>query len=144
MGHVIAVNLMLRSGRRADYGRHLHQLSKGDSGVPAGRLRNALSNHFGARQVFRDTDTINPGERFPRIVEKESSLGIAEAACAPVTDQLEQAHDGSLAPEFTILAVAWMLWRNKSSGASDARILNTQAATGGDDAEDFHLSHSDE
>jgi hypothetical protein len=44
-----------------------------DSGPYAGRLRDALSRHFGAEQVFRDIDTINPGERFPRIVEREVS-----------------------------------------------------------------------
>jgi hypothetical protein len=44
-----------------------------DSGPYAGRLRDALSGHFGAEQVFRDIDTIKPGERFPRIVEREVS-----------------------------------------------------------------------
>ena len=29
--------------------------------------RDTLSHHFGAEQVFRDIDTINPGERFPRV-----------------------------------------------------------------------------
>ncbi len=38
-----------------------------DSGPSAGRLRDTLSRHFGAEQVFRDIDTINPGERFPRM-----------------------------------------------------------------------------
>ena len=38
-----------------------------DSGPYAGRLRDALSHHFGAEQVFRDIDSINPGERFPRM-----------------------------------------------------------------------------
>src|SRR6476659_2567517 len=39
-----------------------------DSGPSAGRLRDTLCNHFGAEQVFRDINTIDPGERFPRIV----------------------------------------------------------------------------
>ena len=38
-----------------------------DSGLYAGRLRDTLSHHFGAEQVFRDIDSINPGERFPRM-----------------------------------------------------------------------------
>jgi hypothetical protein len=42
-----------------------------DSGPYAGRLRDALSHHFGANQVFRDIDRINPGERFPRVIEQE-------------------------------------------------------------------------
>ena len=42
-----------------------------DSGPYAGRLRDALSHHFGADQVFRDIDRINPGERFPRVIEQE-------------------------------------------------------------------------
>lgn len=36
-----------------------------DSGPYAGRLRDVLSHHFGADQVFRDIDSVNPGERFP-------------------------------------------------------------------------------
>ena len=45
-----------------------------DSGPYAGRLRDTLSNHFGAEQVFRDIDSINPGERFPRMIEQGSWL----------------------------------------------------------------------
>lgn len=41
-----------------------------DSGPYAGRLRDALSNHFGPSQVFRDIDRIRPGERFPRVIEQ--------------------------------------------------------------------------
>ena len=41
-----------------------------DSGPYAGRLRDALSNHFGPNQVFRDIDRIRPGERFPRVIEQ--------------------------------------------------------------------------
>ena len=44
-----------------------------DSGPWARSLRVALSNHFGPEQVFRDIDTINPGERFTRTVERELS-----------------------------------------------------------------------
>ena len=40
-----------------------------DSGPYAGRLRDTLSRHFGAEQVFRDIDRIDPGERFPRVLE---------------------------------------------------------------------------
>ena len=46
---------------------------RGDSGLYAGRLRDTLSHHFGAEQVFRDRDSITPGERFPRRVERELS-----------------------------------------------------------------------
>jgi hypothetical protein len=73
MGHVIAVNLKPRNGRRADMGGIFISYRREDSGPYAGRLRDALSHHFGAEQVFRDIDTINPGERFPRIVEREVS-----------------------------------------------------------------------
>jgi TIR domain len=41
-----------------------------DSGPYAGRLRDTLSSHFGVEQVFRDIDTISPGERFPRVIER--------------------------------------------------------------------------
>jgi len=44
-----------------------------DSGPYAGRLRDALIHHFGANQVFRDRDSITPGERFPTRVERELS-----------------------------------------------------------------------
>ncbi len=44
-----------------------------DSGPYAGRLRDTLSRHFGADQVFRDIDTIQPGERFPHVIEQEVS-----------------------------------------------------------------------
>ena len=53
-----------------------------DSGPYAGRLRDALSHHFGANQVFRDIDTINPGERFPRVIERE--VGSCEALLAVI------------------------------------------------------------
>jgi hypothetical protein len=36
---------------------------RNDSGPEAGRLRDALIRHFGANQVFRDRDSITPGER---------------------------------------------------------------------------------
>src|SRR6478672_4528343 len=51
-----------------------------DSGPYAGRLRDALSHHFGAEQVFRDIDRINPGERFPRVIEQE--VGSCDALLA--------------------------------------------------------------
>ena len=51
-----------------------------DSGPYAGRLRDALSHHFGAEQVFRDIDRINPGERFPRVIEQE--VGSCQALLA--------------------------------------------------------------
>jgi predicted ATPase len=41
-----------------------------DSGPYAGRLRDALSNRFGPDQIFRDLDRINPGERFPEVIER--------------------------------------------------------------------------
>src|ERR1700754_875571 len=46
---------------------------RADSGTHAGRLRGHLSSHFGAEQVFRDVNTINPGDRFPRVVEERIS-----------------------------------------------------------------------
>jgi hypothetical protein len=51
-----------------------------DSGPYAGRLRDTLSQHFGAEQVFRDIDSINPGERFPRLIEQE--VGSCDALLA--------------------------------------------------------------
>ena len=51
-----------------------------DSGPYAGRLRDALSRHFGAEQVFRDIDRINPGERFPRVIEQ--AVGSCDALLA--------------------------------------------------------------
>ena len=53
-----------------------------DSGPYAGRLRDALSHHFGAEQVFRDIDRINPGERFPRVIEQE--VGSCQALLAVI------------------------------------------------------------
>ena len=53
-----------------------------DSGPYAGRLRDALSHHFGADQVFRDIDRINPGERFPRVIEQE--VGSCQALLAVI------------------------------------------------------------
>ena len=46
---------------------------RNDSGPEVGRLRDALIHHFGANQVFRDRDSITPGERFPLRVEGELS-----------------------------------------------------------------------
>jgi len=46
----------------------------------AGRLRDGLSRHFGAKQVFRDIDTINPGERFSRV--SEQAVGSCNALLA--------------------------------------------------------------
>jgi TIR domain len=46
---------------------------RNDSGPEAARLRDALIRDFGANQVFRDRDSITPGERFPLRVERELS-----------------------------------------------------------------------
>jgi hypothetical protein len=51
-----------------------------DSGPYAGRLRDTLSRHFGAEQVFRDLDSVEPGERFPRLIEQE--VGSCDALLA--------------------------------------------------------------
>ena len=51
-----------------------------DSGPYAGRLRDALTHHFGAEQVFRDIDSVDPGERFPRLIEQE--VGSCDALLA--------------------------------------------------------------
>jgi len=51
-----------------------------DSGPYAGRLRDTLSQHFGAEQVFRDIDSVDPGERFPRLIEQE--VGSCDALLA--------------------------------------------------------------
>ncbi len=53
---------------------------RGDSGLYAGRLRDTLSHHFGAEQVFRDIDSVEPGERFPRLIEQE--VGSCDALLA--------------------------------------------------------------
>ena len=45
-------------------------------------FRDALSHHFGADQVFRDIDRINPGERFPRVIEQE--VGSCQALLAVI------------------------------------------------------------
>jgi hypothetical protein len=46
---------------------------RNDSGPQVGRLREEQIRHFGANQVFRDRDSITPGERFPLRVERELS-----------------------------------------------------------------------
>ncbi len=51
-----------------------------DSGPYAGRLRDTLSSHFGADQIFRDIDRINPGERFPHVIEQ--AVGSCDALLA--------------------------------------------------------------
>ena len=51
-----------------------------DSGPYAGRLRDTLTHHFGAEQVFRDIDSVDPGERFPRLIEQE--VGSCDALLA--------------------------------------------------------------
>jgi TIR domain len=59
--------------RRAEMGGIFISYRRNDSGWEAGRLRDALIRHFGANQVFRDRDSITPGERFPLRVERELS-----------------------------------------------------------------------
>lgn len=56
-----------------------------DSGPYAGRLRDTLSNHFGASQVFRDIDQIAPGARFPRVIEV--AVGSCDAFLAVIGPQ---------------------------------------------------------
>ena len=51
-----------------------------DSGPWAGRLRDTLSHHFGAEQVFRDTDSINLDERFRDVIEQ--AVGSCDALVA--------------------------------------------------------------
>ena len=69
--------------RDADILRPLHLLDECTTTVElAGRLRDALSHHFGADQVFRDIDRINPGERFPRVIEQE--VGSCQALLAVI------------------------------------------------------------
>jgi hypothetical protein len=53
---------------------------RGDTGPYAGRLRDALSQHFGTEQVFRDIDSVDLGERFPRVIERE--VGSCDALLA--------------------------------------------------------------
>ena len=62
-----------------------------DSGPYAGRLRDALRNRFGAEQVFRDIDSVDPGERFRRLIEQEVSscdalLALIGPAWLAITD----------------------------------------------------------
>lgn len=59
-----------RKGTVAEMGGVFISYRREDSGPYAGRLRDALSNHFGPNQVFRDIDRIRPGERFPRVIEQ--------------------------------------------------------------------------
>lgn len=42
-----------------------------DAGGDAGRLYDRLVAHFGADRVFRDVDTIEPGDRFPREIREK-------------------------------------------------------------------------
>jgi hypothetical protein len=53
---------------------------RNDSAPYAGRLRDRLSRHFGAEQVFRDIDTIAPGERFAGVIEQ--AVGSCDALLA--------------------------------------------------------------
>lgn len=41
-----------------------------DSRGDTGRLYDRLAEHFGKKQVFRDIDTISPGEQFPVVLEQ--------------------------------------------------------------------------
>lgn len=43
---------------------------RADSGPYAGRLRDTLTHHFGADQIFRDLDGIHPGERFSQVIDQ--------------------------------------------------------------------------
>ncbi|MGH9281228.1 MAG: TIR domain-containing protein [Acidimicrobiales bacterium] len=56
-----------------------------DTGPYAGRLRDALKHHFGDSQVFRDIDRINPGERFPHVIEQ--AVGSCDALLAVIGPQ---------------------------------------------------------
>lgn len=51
-----------------------------DSGPYAGRLRDTLSNYFGAEQVFRVIDRIEVGGRSPRVIER--AVGSCDALLA--------------------------------------------------------------
>ncbi len=53
-----------------------------DTGPYAGRLRDWLSRHFGAEQVFRDLNTIPPGERFPLAIKR--AVGSCEVLLAVI------------------------------------------------------------
>jgi hypothetical protein len=53
-----------------------------DSGPYAGRLRDRLTNHFGASQVFLDIHRIKPGQRFPRVIEE--AVGSCDALLAVI------------------------------------------------------------
>ena len=63
-----------------------------DSGPWAGRIRDRLSQHFGAHQVFRDIDTIGPGARFPHIVEQ--AIGSCDALLAVIGPNWLSASEG--------------------------------------------------
>ena len=62
-----------------------------DTGPYAGRLRDKLSSHFGASQVFRDLDRISPGERFPRVIER--AVGSCDALLALIGPSWSDAVD---------------------------------------------------
>jgi len=51
-----------------------------DTAGHAGRLYDILVEHFGSAQVFRDVDTIAPGDDFVEIIEK--SIGAADVVIA--------------------------------------------------------------
>ena len=61
-----------------------------DSEDFAGRLSDTLRIHFGPEQVFRDRDTINPGERFPHRVE--IALSSCDALLAPYRAHVAGGH----------------------------------------------------
>ena len=63
-----------------------------DSGLYAGRLRDALNHHFGAEQVFRDIDRIGPGDRFPGVIEK--AVGSCDALLALIGPEWLEVQDG--------------------------------------------------
>lgn len=55
-----------------------------DTGGEAGRVYDRLSTHFGSERVFRDVDTIRPGDLFPRAIgDRLSRCNVVLALIGP-------------------------------------------------------------
>jgi TIR domain len=80
-----------------------------DSGYPAGWLFDQLAAHFGVDRVFKDVDSIEPGDDFAAVISE------AVESCAVLLAVIGDA--GSPSPTST--AAAWMIltisygWRSR-------------------------------
>jgi hypothetical protein len=88
---------------------------RGDASGYAGRLRESLDRRLGAGQVFRDVDTIQPGQDFVEVIE--TRVGECRALLALIGQEWLAAADAagnrrlSLAGDFVTLEIASALKR---------------------------------